>query len=162
MSRTCIVTGKRVRVGHNVSHANNKTNRRFLPNLQVVSLLSDTLGQSVRMRLSARGIKTIEHAGGFDAFLLKVALQDAHLDTGTGTTLTGDALDALARKYVTAQSVIERLSNWMDGEALHVLANGLQLKVDTREEAEASAAAALSGTRMSQIDSPAVLSMHAG
>jgi DNA gyrase subunit B len=77
----------------------------------------------------------------FDAFLLKVALQDAHLDTGDGNTLSGDALDALARKYVTAQSVIERLSNWMDGEALHVLANGLALKVDTREDAEASAAA---------------------
>ncbi|MEE8616684.1 MAG: toprim domain-containing protein, partial [Roseateles sp.] len=77
----------------------------------------------------------------FDAFLLKVALQDASLDTGTGTTLVGESLDALARKYVTAQSVIERLSNWMDGEALHVLANGLPLKVDTREDAEASAAA---------------------
>jgi len=77
----------------------------------------------------------------FDGFLLKVALQDASLDTGDGTTLVGDALDALARKYVTAQSVIERLSNWMDIEALHVLANGLALKVDTREEAEASAAA---------------------
>ncbi|WP_163277894.1 hypothetical protein, partial [Klebsiella aerogenes] len=72
---------------------------------------------------------------------LKVALQDASLDTGTGTTLVGESLDALARKYVTAQSVIERLSNWMDGEALHVLANGLPLKVDTREDAEASAAA---------------------
>ena len=77
----------------------------------------------------------------FDAFLLKVALQDASLDTGDGNTLKGDALDALARKYVTAQSVIERLSNWMDGEALHVLANGLALKVDTREDAEASAGA---------------------
>ena len=77
----------------------------------------------------------------FDGFLLKVALQDASLDTGDGTTLVGDALDALARKYVTAQSVIERLSNWMDIEALHVLANGLALKVDTREEAQASAAA---------------------
>src|SRR5574343_62816 len=77
----------------------------------------------------------------FDAFLLKVALQEASLDTGDGNTLKGDALDALARKYVTAQGVIERLSNWMDIEALHVLANGLALKVDTREEAEASAAA---------------------
>jgi DNA gyrase subunit B len=80
----------------------------------------------------------------FDAFLLKVALQDASLETGPageGTKLIGDALDALARKYVTAQSVIERLSNWMDIEALHVLANGLALKLDTREEAEASAAA---------------------
>ncbi|MGM9482057.1 DNA topoisomerase (ATP-hydrolyzing) subunit B [Roseateles sp. NT4] len=76
----------------------------------------------------------------FDAFLLKVALQDASLDTGTGETLKGDTLDTLARKYVAAQSVIERLSNWMDIEALHVLANGLALKLDTREEAEVSAA----------------------
>ncbi|MDR7270677.1 DNA gyrase subunit B [Pelomonas saccharophila] len=76
----------------------------------------------------------------FDAFLLKVALQDAHLDTGTGSTLSGDALDTLARKYVTAQSVIQRLSNWMDIEALHVLANGLALDLDTAEAAAASAA----------------------
>ncbi|HEU6455812.1 MAG TPA: DNA gyrase subunit B, partial [Roseateles sp.] len=83
----------------------------------------------------------LKDAPELDSFLLKVALQDASLETGTGTTLTGDALDALARKYVTAQSVIERLSNWMDGEALHVLANGLALKLDVREEAEVSAAA---------------------
>ncbi|MBB5205220.1 DNA gyrase subunit B [Inhella inkyongensis] len=76
-----------------------------------------------------------------DAFLLKVALQDASLDTGTGTTLKGEALDALARKYVTAQSVIERLSNWMDGEALHVLAGGLAINLDSKDAAEASAAA---------------------
>ena len=81
MSRTCIVTGKRVRVGHNVSHANNKTNRRFLPNLQVVSLLSDALGQSVRMRLSARGIKTVEHCGGLDNWLLKTANTKLDVET---------------------------------------------------------------------------------
>ncbi len=75
-----------------------------------------------------------------DAFLLKVALQDASLDTGTGSTLKGDALDLLARKYVTAQSVIERLSNWMDGEALHVLAGGLAINLDTPEAAAESAA----------------------
>ena len=77
----------------------------------------------------------------FDAFLLKVALQDAALDTGAGQTLSGEALDALARKYVTAQSVIERLSNWMDGEALHVLAGGLAINLDSREAAETSASA---------------------
>ena len=77
----------------------------------------------------------------FDAFLLKVALQDAGLDTGSGNTLKGDTLDTLARKYVAAQAVIERLSNWMDGEALHVLAGGLALKLDSREDAEASASA---------------------
>ena len=70
MSRRCQITGKGVLSGNNVSHANNKTRRRFLPNLQDVSLLSDVLGTSVRMRLSTRGIRTVEHNGGIDAFLL--------------------------------------------------------------------------------------------
>jgi len=81
MSRRCIVTGKGVLVGHNVSHANNKTKRRFLPNLQVTSLLSDALRQSIRLRISSRGIKTVEHAGGLDAWLLKTP--DAKLDMET-------------------------------------------------------------------------------
>ncbi|HUN38654.1 MAG TPA: 50S ribosomal protein L28 [Acetobacteraceae bacterium] len=70
MSRRCQITGKSVLTGNNVSHANNKTRRRFLPNLQETSLLSDTLGTSVRLRLSTRGIRTVEHNGGIDAFLL--------------------------------------------------------------------------------------------
>jgi large subunit ribosomal protein L28 len=70
MSRRCEITGKGVLSGNNVSHANNKTRRRFLPNLQVTSLLSDILGHSVRMRMSTRGIRTVEHNGGIDAFLL--------------------------------------------------------------------------------------------
>lgn len=69
MSRKCTITGKGVQVGHNVSHANNKTKRRFLPNLQTVSLQSDTLGVPVRLRLSTRAIRTIEKQGGLDAFL---------------------------------------------------------------------------------------------
>ena len=64
------MTGKGVLAGNNVSHANNKTRRRFLPNLQVTSLLSDVLGEVVRLRLSARAIRTIEHKGGLDAYLL--------------------------------------------------------------------------------------------
>jgi large subunit ribosomal protein L28 len=59
-----------VQYGNNVSHANNKTRRRFLSNLQVASVLSDALGHSVRLRLSPRGIKTLEHNGGLDAYLL--------------------------------------------------------------------------------------------
>jgi len=70
MSRRCEITGKGVLSGNNVSHANNKTRRRFLPNLQVSSMLSDTLGSEVRMRLSTRGIRTVEHNGGIDAYLL--------------------------------------------------------------------------------------------
>lgn len=64
------MTGKGVMAGNNVSHAHNKTRRRFLPNLQVTSLLSDALGEVVRLRLSARAIRTIEHKGGLDAFLM--------------------------------------------------------------------------------------------
>jgi large subunit ribosomal protein L28 len=70
MSRRCGITGKGALVGNNVSHANNKTKRRFLPNLQVTSMLSDALGQSVRLRLSTRAIRTIEKNGGLDAYLL--------------------------------------------------------------------------------------------
>jgi large subunit ribosomal protein L28 len=70
MSRRCQITGKGVLTGNNVSHANNKTRRRFLPNLQETSLLSDTLGFAVGMRLSTRAIRTVERNGGIDAFLL--------------------------------------------------------------------------------------------
>ena len=70
MSRRCDVTGKGVLSGNNVSHANNKTRRRFLPNLQETSLVSDVLGVQVRMRLTTRAIRTIEHNGGIDAYLL--------------------------------------------------------------------------------------------
>ena len=71
MSRRCQITGKGVLTGNNVSHANNRTRRRFLPNLQDTSLLSDILGVAVRMRLSTRAIRTIEHKGGIDAYLLE-------------------------------------------------------------------------------------------
>ncbi|HEY6433804.1 MAG TPA: 50S ribosomal protein L28 [Acetobacteraceae bacterium] len=70
MSRRCQITGKGVLTGNNVSHANNKTRRRFLPNLQETSLLSDTLGMPIRLRLSTRAIRTVEAKGGIDAFLL--------------------------------------------------------------------------------------------
>ena len=70
MSRRCFITGKGVQVGNNVSHANNKTKRRYLPNLQATSVLSDALGHPVRLRLSTNGIRTLEHNGGLDAYLL--------------------------------------------------------------------------------------------
>src|SRR5260221_1754571 len=70
MARRCAVTGKGVLTGNNVSHANNKTRRRFLPNLQETSLVSDTLGQSIKLRLTVNAIRTVEHNGGIDAFLL--------------------------------------------------------------------------------------------
>ena len=68
MARKCPVTGKGVQVGHNVSHSNIKTKRRFLPNLQTISVLSDVLGP-VRLRRSAAAIRTIEFKGGIDAFV---------------------------------------------------------------------------------------------
>ena len=70
MSRRCSITGKGALVGHNVSHANNKTKRRFLPNLQTISLLSDALRGPVRLKLSVRAIRAIEHNGGLDPYLL--------------------------------------------------------------------------------------------
>lgn len=71
MSRICELTGKGRQVGHNVSHANNKTKRTFLPNLQNVTLLSDALGKGVKMRVSTHGLRTVEHNGGLDNWLLK-------------------------------------------------------------------------------------------
>ncbi len=70
MSRRCLVTGKGVMFGNNVSHANNKTRRRFNPNLQMISLTSETLGNTVRLRVTTHGLRTIEHRGGLDAYLL--------------------------------------------------------------------------------------------
>lgn len=71
MARRCMITGKQVMSGNNVSHANNKTRRRFLPNMQVVSFMSDRLGK-VRLRVSARAVRTIEINGGLDSFLMSV------------------------------------------------------------------------------------------
>ncbi len=71
MSRVCELTGKGVLVGHKVSHSNRKTKRRFLPNLLRVTLASDALERSFRLRISANGLRSLEHRGGLDAFLLK-------------------------------------------------------------------------------------------
>jgi len=70
MSRRCIITGKGVLTGNNVSHAHNKTRRRYLPNLQVSSMMSDALGEMVKMRITTNAIRTIEFKGGLDAFML--------------------------------------------------------------------------------------------
>jgi large subunit ribosomal protein L28 len=77
MSRRCELTGKSVVVGNNVSHANNKTKRRFLPNLNAVTLASDATGRSYRLRISAAALRTVDHRGGLDAFLAKA--KDAEL-----------------------------------------------------------------------------------
>lgn len=71
MSRRCELTGKGPMSGNNVSHANNKTRRRFLPNLQVVTLISDALGRSFKFRISSAAIRSVDHRGGLDAYLAK-------------------------------------------------------------------------------------------
>ena len=71
MSRRCELTAKAPQVGHKVSHSNIKTKRRFLPNLCNVTLMSEALGRSVSLRISANAIKTVDHRGGLDAFLVK-------------------------------------------------------------------------------------------
>jgi len=73
MSRICELTGRGRQVGHNVSHANNKTKRVFLPNLQNVTLISDTLGKGVKLRVSTHGLRSVEHNGGLDNWLLKTS-----------------------------------------------------------------------------------------
>jgi large subunit ribosomal protein L28 len=73
MSRICELTGKGRQVGHNVSHANNKTKRTFLPNLQNVTLISESLAKGVRLRVSTHGLRSVEHVGGLDNWLLKTA-----------------------------------------------------------------------------------------
>jgi len=77
MSRSCELTGKAVQSGNNVSHANNRTRRRFLPNLCNVTLISDALGQRYRLRITAYALRTVEHRGGLDEFLVKA--KDAEL-----------------------------------------------------------------------------------
>lgn len=71
MARVCELTGKRVLTGNNVSHAHNKTRRRFLPNLTKATLISDTLGRSVSLRISTHALRSVEHNDGLDNFLLK-------------------------------------------------------------------------------------------
>jgi len=97
MSRRCDFTGKGVMVGNNVSHANNKTKRRYMPNLQYASLLSDTLKQQVRVRLSTRALRTIEKRGGLDAFLLT-----------TPDRALGEKALELKRRIVRAGGEVER------------------------------------------------------
>lgn len=76
MSRTCELTAKSVMSGNNVSHANNKTKRKFLPNLCNVTLMSESLNQRFRMRISANALRSVEHRGGLDAFLVKANDRD--------------------------------------------------------------------------------------
>ena len=80
MSRRCELTGKAVQSGNNVSHSNRKTRTRFLPNLCQVTLISDALARSVRLRVAAAALRSVEHRGGLDAFLVKA--HDGDLSQG--------------------------------------------------------------------------------
>ena len=73
MARRCELSGKDVMTGNNVSHANNKSRRRFLPNLCNVSLMSESLGETFKLRVSAHALRSVEHRGGLDAYLLKAS-----------------------------------------------------------------------------------------
>jgi len=101
MSRRCEISGKGVLSGNNVSHANNKTRRRFLPNLQATSVLSEALGQSIRLRLSTRAIRTIEHNGGIDAYLTST---NASKLTERGRQLKRKIANAKAKQAATPAS----------------------------------------------------------
>jgi large subunit ribosomal protein L28 len=76
MSWRCDLTGKKPLVGHKVSHSNTKTKRRFMPNLQNVTLISDALGRSFKVRVSTNALRTVDHRGGLDAFLIKAKEAD--------------------------------------------------------------------------------------
>ncbi len=76
MAWRCDLTGKKPLTGHKVSHSNHKTKRRFMPNLRNVTLMSDALGRSVRVRVSANALRTVDHRGGLDSFLLKAKEAD--------------------------------------------------------------------------------------
>ena len=99
MSRRCELTGKPVQYGNRVSHANNKTRRRWEPNLCAVSLLSDALGRTVNLRISAHALRTVEHRGGLDAFFAKASNDDLSL---RALRLKKDIAKAKAEKAVAA------------------------------------------------------------
>ncbi len=80
MARRCELSGKGVMTGNNVSHAHNKTRRRYLPNLQTTTLFSETLGESVKLKVCMDALRTVEHKGGFDAYLLDASDTDLTTD----------------------------------------------------------------------------------
>jgi large subunit ribosomal protein L28 len=100
MSRRCELTGKAVQTGNKVSHSNRKTRRRFLPNLCRVTLISEALGRSVRLRLTASAIRSVEHRGGLDAFLLKAS--DTDLSVGALSLKREIAKQATAAQQAVA------------------------------------------------------------
>jgi large subunit ribosomal protein L28 len=102
MARRCELTGKAVLTGNNVSHANNKSRRRFLPNLKIVTLMSEALERSVRLRISTNALRSVEHRGGLDAFLAKA--KDDELSP-RARTLRKEVLAKVAENAAAAEAV---------------------------------------------------------
>jgi large subunit ribosomal protein L28 len=101
MARRCELTGKAVLTGNNVSHANNKSRRRFLPNLKIVTLMSEALERSVRLRISTNALRTVEHRGGLDGFLAKA--KDEELSP-RARTLRKEVLAKVAENAASAEA----------------------------------------------------------
>ena len=101
MARRCELTGKAVLTGNNVSHANNKTKRRFLPNLKNVSLMSDALSRTVRLRISIAALRSVEHRGGLDAFLVKAREEEL---SDRARKLRKDVIAKLAEDKAAAEA----------------------------------------------------------
>lgn len=99
MSRVCELTGKGPMTGNNVSHAKNRTRRRFLPNLNEVTLQSETLGRSFRLRISAAALRTVDHRGGLDAFMAKA--KDSEL-SARALKIKKDIAKAMSQGEATA------------------------------------------------------------
>lgn len=99
MSRVCELTGKGPMTGNNVSHAKNRTRRRFLPNLNDVTLQSETLGRSFRLRISAAALRTVDHRGGLDAFMAKA--KDSELSS-KALKIKKDIAKAMSQSEATA------------------------------------------------------------
>ena len=99
MSRVCELSGKSVMTGNNVSHANNKTRRRFLPNLCDVTLMSDALGRRFRLRVSAHALRTVEHRGGLDNYLMKAKAGEL---SARAKLIKKQVSDALAGEQIAA------------------------------------------------------------
>jgi large subunit ribosomal protein L28 len=97
MTRRCMVTGKGPLVGNNVSHANNKTKRRFLPSVKTTSIYSEVLGRMVSVKTSTHGIRTIEHKGGLDAYL-----------TGTAPSKLDEALRPIRAEIKSKQGDVKK------------------------------------------------------
>lgn len=97
MARRCELTGKGVMTGNNVSHAHNKTRRRFLPNLCNVTLLSDALGRGYRLRITAHALRSVDHVGGLDAFLMKARDEQLSLRARRLKREVAKALDSAAQ-----------------------------------------------------------------